>query len=75
MIEREIIADQFLVAACEQRFSALLDVNRPIADRADKTRIKCLPMKDLAGLERFLQIEIDRANLFRHSTIVIRHSS
>jgi hypothetical protein len=60
MIEREIIAGQICRTACHQLIVKLLCVNRARANCPDKSIVDFLPVKDLAAVQRLLQIEIRR---------------
>jgi len=41
----------------------LLDIDRSISDRSNKSAIDILPMKDLAGVQCYCEIKIECANL------------
>src|SRR5437016_1276843 len=70
MVEREVVRDDALktrrLKAVEferaarhfQNVFLLLQINRQVADRPNKSSTSLLPMKDLTGIERHREIEI-----------------
>ena len=78
MIEREIIANQFrAVVSCKKIIAPLLDTDRAISNCSPKSVADFLPMKDLAGVKRLLQIKIRRCDFcqFHFSKVARRKNS
>ena len=71
MIEREVARHRFRRRAAEvERLAALLDINRPLLDRAEETFARRLPMKRLPRVEREREIEVGRGNFHRRNIAV-----
>ena len=77
MIKREIITNQIYPSARNQSIATLLNMDRFIRNHSKKAAANLIPMKDLAGVKRLLQIEIRGCDFcqFHFSKVARRKNS